>query len=496
MNIIVLLSGLLIGSLVSGGFVYFFISSKFKKLSKGENSRAKELILKAKEDALRIKEEAKENLERKKRELYKKSQELELQKEKLQLRATNLQKRESEIERLKKELKSKKIKQEELIAKQVEELEKIATLSKEEAKKKILSEVEKTLENEIGKKLMDAEEQAKTEAEKKAKDILVDAMQHGATDYVAEYTVSTVYLPSPEVKGKIIGKEGRNIRSFEEQTGVTLDLDESPETVRISSFDAVRREIARVSLERLIKDGRIHPARIEEIVAKTRAEIEKIMFREGEKLCHKVGVYNLPRDIIANLGKYKYRYSYGQNMIIHTLEETQIGVKIAQEIGADVNIVKLACLLHDIGKVFIDKEGSHIELGVEYLKKFNLPEPVITAVAEHHDDHPSTVEGAIVQIADNISGGRPGARYEDYEAYAKRLKALEETALSFEGVEKVYAISAGRELRVIVNSDKTDDSAAVKLANDIATKIQKDHSYPGTVKVTVIREKRAVGIAK
>ncbi|HHH14157.1 MAG TPA: HD domain-containing protein, partial [candidate division WWE3 bacterium] len=326
--------------------------------------------------------------------------------------------------------------------------------------------------------------------------ILVDAMQHGATDYVAEYTVSNVYLPSPEIKGKIIGKEGRNIRSFEEQTGVTLDLDESPDTVRISSFDAVRREIARVSLERLIKDGRIHPARIEEVVAKTRAEIEKIMFKEGEKLCHKVGVYNLPRDIIANLGKYKYRYSYGQNMIIHTLEETQIGVKIAKEIGADVNIVKLACLLHDIGKVFTDKEGSHIELGVEYLRKFNLPEAVITAVAEHHEDHPSTVEGAIVQIADNISGGRPGARYEDYEAYAKRLKALEDTALSFEGVEKAYAISAGRELRVIVNSDKTDDASAVKLANDIAEKIQKNHSYPGTVKVTVIREKRAVGVAK
>ena len=488
--------GTLLGALVGGVAFYFVTSSKSKQTAKKEDSEAKEELLKAKEEALRIKEKAREEVERRKRELYKKSQEIAIQKEKIHLKAKDLQKKEAEIEKLKEELKNKRAKQEALLSKQVAELEKIASLSKEEAKKKILAEVEKSLEQEIGKKIMDAEERAKTELEKKAKDILVDAMQHGATDYVAEYTVSNVYLPSPEIKGKIIGKEGRNIRSFEEQTGVTLDLDESPDTVRISSFDAVRREIARVSLERLIKDGRIHPARIEEVVAKTRAEIEKIMFKEGEKLCHKVGVYNLPRDIIANLGKYKYRYSYGQNMIIHTLEETQIGVKIAKEIGADVNIVKLACLLHDIGKVFTDKEGSHIELGVEYLRKFNLPEAVITAVAEHHEDHPSTVEGAIVQIADNISGGRPGARYEDYEAYAKRLKALEDTALSFEGVEKAYAISAGRELRVIVNSDKTDDASAVKLANDIAEKIQKNHSYPGTVKVTVIREKRAVGVAK
>ena len=488
--------GTLLGALVGGVAFYFATSSKSKQTAKKEDSEAKEELLKAKEEALRIKEKAREEVERRKRELYKKSQEIAIQKEKIHLKAKDLQKKEAEIEKLKEELKNKRAKQEALLSKQVAELEKIASLSKEEAKKKILAEVEKSLEQEIGKKIMDAEERAKTELEKKAKDILVDAMQHGATDYVAEYTVSNVYLPSPEIKGKIIGKEGRNIRSFEEQTGVTLDLDESPDTVRISSFDAVRREIARVSLERLIKDGRIHPARIEEVVAKTRAEIEKIMFKEGEKLCHKVGVYNLPRDIIANLGKYKYRYSYGQNMIIHTLEETQIGVKIAKEIGADVNIVKLACLLHDIGKVFTDKEGSHIELGVEYLRKFNLPEAVITAVAEHHEDHPSTVEGAIVQIADNISGGRPGARYEDYEAYAKRLKALEDTALSFEGVEKAYAISAGRELRVIVNSDKTDDASAVKLANDIAEKIQKNHSYPGTVKVTVIREKRAVGVAK
>ncbi|MBP7859689.1 HD domain-containing protein, partial [Patescibacteria group bacterium] len=235
---------------------------------------------------------------------------------------------------------------------------------------------------------------------------------------------------------------------------------------------------------------------IEEIVEKTKAEMDKVIMKEGETLCHKVGVYNLPSEVIFNLGKYKYRYSYGQNMIEHTLEEVQIGVKIAHEIGADVATVKMACLLHDLGKVFIEKEGSHIDLGAEFLRKMRIREEVVKAVEEHHMDHPSSIEGALVQIADNISGGRPGARYEDYENYAKRMQKLEETAMQFNSVEKVYAISAGRELRVIVNSDKTDDASAIKLANDIAEKIQKEQNYPGTVKVTVIREMRAVGIAK
>ena len=248
-------------------------------------------------------------------------------------------------------------------------------------------------------------------------------------------------------------------------------------------------------MEKLIKDGRIQPARIEEIVQKTQKEVDKIITEAGEELCNKVGVYNLPKDIVYKLGNFKFRTSYGQNMIQHTLEETQMGVKIAHEIGANVTITKLACLLHDIGKVVTDKEGNHIELGAEYLKKFNLPKEVITAVAEHHNDKPSSVEGVIVQIADSISGSRPGARYEDFENFVKRLRSLEEKATAYEGVKKAYAISAGREVRVIVKPEEISDAEAVKLSHDIAKKIEEEETYPGTVKVVVIRETRSISTA-
>lgn len=484
----------------AGAFIVYFLLSKkinSQKVSNEEaEARAKEIKLEAQEEALKIKENAERVAREKTKEVDEKEKNVEIEKSKLEVKEQEIESQKKLNEELKATYEKKQADLDNALNKQIEKLENIAKLSKDEAKQIILTNVEKKLEHEIGRRIVEAEEKIKSDVDEKAKELLVEAMQHGANDYVAEYTVSTVEIPSEDVKGRIIGKEGRNIRAFEEQTGVNLDLDEAPNAVRISSFDPIRREVAKISLQRLIKDGRIHPARIEEVVAKTKAEIDKITLKEGEALCHKVGVYNLPSDIVQNLGKYKYRYSYGQNMIQHTLEETQIGVKIAKEIGANVTTTKLACLLHDIGKVFTDKEGSHIELGAEYLRKMRVREDIVKAVEEHHEDHPSSVEGAIVQIADNISGGRPGARYEDYESYAKRMKDLEATATSFESVDKAFAISAGRELRVIIDAEKSDDESAIKLANDIADKIQKTHTYPGTVRVTVIRETRAVGVAK
>jgi len=322
-------------------------------------------------------------------------------------------------------------------------------------------------------------------------------MRAGATDYVAEFTVSTVAIPDEETKGRIIGKEGRNIRVFEKVSGVDISMDETPGEIRLSSFNSVRREIARVALTRLIKDGRIQPARIEEYLEHARQDVERIMFQEGEKLCHAVGVYNLPREVIAMLGKFKFRSSYGQNMIAHTLEETQIGIRLAQEVKANVDTVRLGCLLHDIGKVVDDIEGSHVELGVNFLKKFNLPIAVVDCVEQHHEDKEFTSqESVLVYIADAISGARPGARHENVDDYIKRLNRLEEIANSHEGVAESFAIQAGRELRVVVTPEKVADDQLPILASEIKDEIQNSLTYPGTVKVTVVRETRAIDVAK
>lgn len=380
----------------------------------------------------------------------------------------------------------------ELVAK----LAKISEMTEEEAKVEILKQVDRELEEEVAKRIRAARDRAKQEAEEKAKEILVDSMRHGVVDITAEYTISTVKLEDEDAKGRIIGQGGRNIRAFERATGVDVDLDEAPGEARLSSFDPIRREIARVSMIKLAKDGRIQPSRIEEIVAATRAEIEKLMFEAGKKLAEDVGAYNLPNEILQVLGRFKYRFSYGQNMIIHTMEETKIGMAIARELKADVEIVRLGCLLHDIGKV-VPEEGSHVELGVRLLKKYDFSEKVINCVAEHHEDDPfSSVESVITFIADAVSGSRPGARYENYEEYAKRLKKLEEIAMSFTGVKEAYAIQAGREVRVITRPEEITDASATRLAHDIARRIQTEATYPGTVTVNVIREVRAQDVAR
>jgi len=372
-----------------------------------------------------------------------------------------------------------------------EKLEKASGLTAEEAKKALLDQLEMDEAKAAAKIIKDREDEAKATADKKAQEVLVDSMRFGALNYIAEYTVSVVRIPDEELKGRIIGKEGRNIRAFEQATGVDVDLDEEG-IIRLSSFDQVRREIAKRSLEKLIKDTRIQPFRIEELVEQTKKEVEKVMFEEGERLAHEAGVFNLSPELISILGRFKFRTSFGQNLVVHTLEDVKIGVHIAQEIGADANIVRIGCLFHDIGKV-LEGEGSHVQLGVELLKKHSLPEAIVNCVAEHHEDKPfSSVESVIVHIADQISGARPGARYEDVEEYGKRLTDMEDIAKKYEGVEDAYAFEAGRELRVIIDPGKLDDAQTTVVAQKIRDEVVKSQAVPGEIKITAIREFRAV----
>ncbi len=459
-------------------------------------TRAREIILEAKDEALKIREQAQDTIRRLRFETEEKSRELIRQeamlKQRLELSEEKIQDAEIKNQQAQQELETAKNARQ----KQLEKLEQTAKLTRDQAKEELLAQLDKDLAEAMAKKITAAEEEAQEEAEEKAKEILVDAMKHGATDYVSEYTVSSVKLPDEEVKGRIIGKEGRNIRAFERATGVDIDLDETPGEVRLSSFDSVRREIARLALTRLVADGRIQPSRIEEYVEKAQREVERIMFDEGKKLAHAVGVYNLPKELLEMLGRFKFRFSYGQNMIAHTLEETKIGIGLAREVGANADVVRLGCLLHDIGKIITDEEGSHVDLGVKLLQKFRMPQAVIDCVAQHHEDTPFTSkESVLVYISDAISGARPGARYEDYDEYVKRLTKLEEVAKSFEGVKEAFAIQAGREVRVIVNPDTVNDAQTVKLAHFLKTKIQKELTYPGTVKVNVVREVRATEVA-
>lgn len=449
------------------------------------NAQALQIVLEAKDEALRIRKDAENSM----RVLEQSLRQREIVADRKDAGIEVREKRVVDTESL---LDKKRIDLESAKTHVIEKLEKAAHMTRDEAKSEILERLKGELAEDVAKEIREAESAAKEEAKAKAKEILVDAMRHGATDYVSEYTVSVIKVTDEEVKGRIIGKEGRNIRAFETATGVDVDLDE-PGVIRLSCFDPVRREIARVTLERLLRDGRVQPVRIEELIVEVKKETERIMFEEGQKLCHAVGVYNLPPPLIAMLGRFKYRYSYGQNMIAHTMEETKIGIAIAQEIGADVNVVRLGCLLHDIGKIVSEKEGNHVTLGVELLKKYGMPQKVIDCVAQHHEDTPFTSsESMLVYIADAISGSRPGARYENYDEYVKRLKDLEAIAKSHDGVVEAFAFQAGREIRVIVDPGKVTDAEAVAMAKDVRDEIGKKVIVPGQIKITVIRELRAV----
>lgn len=372
----------------------------------------------------------------------------------------------------------------------IKKLEKIANMTSDEAKKVLLDEVQKELTGEIAKKIRQAEEKIRTDANAKAQEIILDAMKHGATGYVAEYTISSVTVPNEDVKGRIIGAGGRNIRTFEKEAGVEIEIDETND-IRLSSFDAVRREIAKRALEILIKDARIQPSRIEEVIRQVKANMEEVLLEEGKKITHECGVFNLPVELMRLIGRFRFRTSYGQNLGIHTIEETKIGVELANEIGANVDVVRLGCLLHDVGKIVTDEEGNHVELGINLLKKYGIPKEVIACVAEHHEDRPfSSNESVIVWISDAISGSRPGARYEPHEDYVKRMVKIEEIAKGFPGIDAVFAFQAGRDVRVMVNPNEIDDDKLTILAHDIARKLEKEAQYAGQIKVSVIREVR------
>jgi len=392
------------------------------------------------------------------------------------------------------EIKTKTDQLDELYRKQLEKLENISGLDVAKAKQLIISSTEKKMADWLAKKIEETKSELHQREEELAKEILTEAIQHGITDVVAEYTVSTISLPDEKIKGKIIGREGRNIRAFEKATGVELELDETND-IRISSFDSTRREIARLSLEKLIRDGRIQPVKIEQVVAQTKMEMDKILLNEGKRICQEVGVFSLPVELIKVIGKYKFRFSYGQNLAKHTVEATKIAVNIAQELRADVNTVRLGTLMHDIGKVITDQEGTHIDLGVDLLRQYKMPEAVIAAVAEHHEEKAfSSIESAIVYVGDAASGARPGARYEVHEEYLKRMKNIEEAARGFPGVLSVAAYQAGREVMVIVEPSQVSDNDATVLSQNIADKLEEEAKWAGQIKVTVIRETRTSSV--
>lgn len=461
-------------------------------------ARKKEAILEAKEEVLKLKNE----VERENRERRSELQRLErrlLQKEEiLDRKIEGVEKKEEALNRKEQEIEEIKNKLNALHNKQVAELERISGLTCEEARQLLLSSIEKEIQHEAAVLIREMEAKAREEGEKRAREIISLAIQRCAADHSAETTVAVIPLPNDEMKGRIIGREGRNIRAFETLTGIDLIIDDTPEAVILSGFDPIRREMARIALEKLIVDGRIHPARIEEMVEKAQKEIENQIREAGEQAMFQTGVHGLHPELVNLLGRLKFRTSYGQNVLKHSIEVAHLAGLMAAELGADVQLAKRAGLLHDIGKaVDHQMEGPHVAIGIELAKKYKEHPEIIHAIATHHgDEDPKTIIAVLVQAADAISAARPGARRETLEAYLKRLQKLEEVANSFEGVEKAYAIQAGREVRIMVKPDKVDDLGAVRLAREIAKKIESELEFPGQIKVTILREVRVVDYAR
>ena len=418
--------------------------------------------------------------------------------ESLDKKISNLERKEKDVAKSLRDVESLKNEYSIKIGRQNEELERIAALSKEDAKRELLENLDKTLTREKVTRIREMESEIKEESGKKAKEIIAYAIQKCATEYVAESTVSVVALPNDEMKGRIIGREGRNIRAFETATGVDLIIDDTPEAVILSSFDPVRREVARISLDRLIADGRIHPTRIEEAVKRATQEVEDAMKEDGENAVFEVGIHNVHPEIVKLLGRLRFRTSYGQNVLKHSIEVAKIAGHLAGELGLDQRIAKRAGLLHDIGKaVDYDMEGTHIELGMNILKRYKENKKVIHAMSTHHGDfEPETIEAILVTVADAISASRPGARRETLDNYVKRLETLEEISNSYEGVEKSFAIQAGREIRIMVSPEKVNDEQMIILSREISQRIESEMEYPGQIKVHIIRESRAINYAK
>jgi len=461
-------------------------------------AEARNIILEAKKKAFSIIQEAREEIDRKEKELLEKERKLERKQGILDQKIIDLRTKQRQISREKMEIEKLRQKMEEAVAKKMKELEKISGISKEEAKKKLFEEIEEEYQKEIQEKISRLEKEGKEKIEARAKEILAFAIQRAVPTSISELTTTPVSLPDDEIKGRIIGKEGRNIKAFERATGVELIVDETPNVVFLSSYDPLRREIARIALERLIKDGRIQPTRIEEIVKTVQEEFPKELQKIGEEAAFEVGVFGLDPKLHQLLGRLKFRTSFGQNVLDHSKEVAFLAGALANEIGADVKVAKKAGLLHDIGKAVDSQvEGSHVEIGIRILKKFGVEEEVIKAMKSHHEDFPyESIEAVLVQTADAISASRPGARKDNTEDYLKRVEALEKIALSFPEVKNAYAIEAGREIRVFVKPEEVDDLGAKKLAKEIARRIEEEVSYSGEIKVNVIRETRVVEFAR
>jgi len=512
MSILTLVGGTLIG----GGIVFLIFlfranqtENKANKIIENAKKEAdkhrRDAVLELKEETYKLKQEADREIKEKKSEilsgenrLMQRESNLDKREETLQKRDNSLNEKENDLLAKQKELQEKDVKMEELIKQEIEQLESIAKLSKEKAHDLIMKRVEEGMAKEITEYIKDKESEAKLEANEKAKSLLVSSMQRYAHDVTSEQTVSTITLPNDEMKGRLIGREGRNIRTIEAITGVDLMIDDTPETISISSFDPFRREIAKITIETLIKDGRIHPARIEELYDKVTKDMTAKTVEIGNQALYELNITKVDPEIVTLIGKLNFRTSYGQNALQHSKEVAHLAGLMAAELGESVNLAKRAGLLHDIGKAIdFEVEGSHIEIGESIAKKHNEEEVVLNSIKSHHEDYPATSTIAVlIQIADTLSASRPGARKDSLENYYKRLEQLEAIGNSYDGVEKTFAMQAGREVRVIVSPNEVDDLASHKIAREMKEKIEKEMQYPGTVKITVIRETRAQEEAK
>jgi len=473
------------------------IEAKIENIIAEAKTKQKDILLKAQDKSIKILEESKE-------EIRQKNGELSSQKKRLDKRETFFDQKLSEFENKKQELVDKaervngiKAEIEKIKEEQMAKLEKVAGLKKADAEKILMNNTEKMIADNLVHRIHKLEQEASEELEKKAKNLLSIAVMRCASSHAQEITSSTVALPSDEMKGRIIGREGRNIKTIEQMTGVEIIIDDTPQAITVSAFSPIRRQVAKKAIEKLILDGRIHPARIEETIEEAKKEIAIEIKKAGEETVYNLGIAGLDSKLIQVLGRLKYRTSYGQNILNHSTEVANLSALLAEELGADVATAKKAGLLHDIGKA-VDHEvqGTHPEIGRDICKKFGINDEIIAAVEEHHNDHPSSLIGVIVKVADAVSGARPGARKDSYENYLQRLDELEKIATGFDGIEKAYAIQAGREVRVFVSPDEIDDLGAIKMAKDIAEKIEADLKYPGEIKVNVIREKRIVEFAR
>lgn len=496
----------LIVGLVTGYLVRTYLLAREQKEKKLEadhiiilaREQAQEIELQAKDKALQIRQSAEQDISRRRAEVAREEDRLQKRREEIDNRTDRLEKREQAINKRQSALDKRANDVEKLYEKEMEELQRISEMTTDDARKILLAEVEKDARNDMARIIRQVESEAREEGERKARELIATAIQRVASDHVAEVTTSVVTIPSDEMKGRIIGRNGRNIHAFEQAAGVDVIVDDTPEAVTISCFDPVRREVARRALQKLVVDGRIHPAYVEKVLKNEQKEVDKIIAEAGESACYEAGVSGLHPEIIRMLGRLKYRTSYGQNQLSHAVEVAKLASVIAVELGADVEISKQAGLLHDLGKAMDhNMEGTHAMLGAEFAKRYGVNTKVVNAIASHHHEvEQETVEAIIAESADAISGARPGARRESLEQYIKRVRTLEDIANSYKGVQQSYALQAGREIRIIVRPEDIDDLESVRLSRDIAKKIEESMQYPGQIKVTVIRETRAVDYAK